>query len=129
VGEFLSQLLLAQPSQSVRPPASQRSLREGLAGPRKLGQPVGWQQKKRWRGREQRKAAPAVKTRDQTSSEEGSSPSEDESEGGSEEGKSEGVESGVEESDGESGKGLGESEGKDEHSENSDDVPLPGWRK
>jgi len=35
----------------------------------------------------------------------------------------------VEESDGESGEGLGDSEGEDEHSENSDDVPLPGWRK
>jgi len=66
-----------------------------------------------------------VKTRDQTSSEEeGSSPSKDESEGGSEEGESKG-----EESDGESGVGLGDSEGEDGHSENSDDVPLPGWEK
>jgi len=61
-------------------------------------------------------------------SEEEGSPSEDEFEGGSE-GESEGEESGVEESDRESGVGLGGSKGEDGHSENSDDVPLPGWRK
>jgi len=42
---------------------------------------------------------------------------------------SKGEESGVKESDRESGVGLGDSEGEERLSENSDDVPLPGWRK
>jgi len=98
-----------------RPPKEQLP-----AQPKKRGRPPGSKNKSKVPQRK-RKAAAAVKTRDQTSSkEEGSSPSEDESEGVSEEGESEGVES---------GEGLGDSEGEDGHSENSDDVLLPGWRK